>query len=111
MEKFAYDTSSPHALNLQLYEQSMNHISQRKIGLDVTQVTHCAGHVSANTSPHQLHSVCMLLIQLCALTTCTMLKSVKVLESFLTKISRKTFNREEQFMGSLLQCCNIFCSK
>ena len=34
-----------------MYEQSVNHISLK--GLKLCKVSRCAGHVSANTRPHQ----------------------------------------------------------
>ena len=38
-----------------MHEQSTNHISLKTQAWMLCKVTHCAGRVSANTRPHQLH--------------------------------------------------------
>ena len=42
--------------NYGMYEQPMKHISLKKgQAQKIRKVTHCAGHVEANTRPHQLY--------------------------------------------------------
>ena len=38
-----------------MYEQLMNQISLNKKGRMLYQISHCAGHVSANARPRQLY--------------------------------------------------------